>query len=236
MATKDNGWIKLHKKILDWEWYDDINTTRLFVHLLLKANFEDRVWHGEEIKRGSLISSISKLSEETGLTAQNIRTSISRLKSTGEITSKSTNNYTVFSITCYESHQANQQADQQAANKRLTTTKEYKEIKEEIEKIYMSFVDGWNNRVCPKAKLPKIQIFSDSRKKELLARLSELCKLKQIEMTVDCVDVFFDCLSESYFNSSFLRGETQHNFVMDIDFVLQKKSFIKILEGKYNDK
>ena len=40
------GWIKLHRQILDWEWYDDINVKVLFLHLLLTANYEDKKWQG----------------------------------------------------------------------------------------------------------------------------------------------------------------------------------------------
>ena len=36
----NDGFIKLHRKIVDWEWYDDINRNFRFIyHLLLKANF-----------------------------------------------------------------------------------------------------------------------------------------------------------------------------------------------------
>ena len=33
------GFINLHRKILDWEWYDDINVFRVFTHLLLTVNW-----------------------------------------------------------------------------------------------------------------------------------------------------------------------------------------------------
>ena len=46
----NDGFIKLHRKIIDWEWYDDINTKTLFIHILLMANFEDKKWHGETVK------------------------------------------------------------------------------------------------------------------------------------------------------------------------------------------
>jgi hypothetical protein len=37
-----SGWIKIHRSILEWEWYEDTNTFRLFMHLILKANHKDR--------------------------------------------------------------------------------------------------------------------------------------------------------------------------------------------------
>ena len=44
-AATDNGWIKLHRNLLDWEWYSDIKVCRVFLHLLLTANFKDGNWN-----------------------------------------------------------------------------------------------------------------------------------------------------------------------------------------------
>ena len=41
------GWIKIHRGLLDWEWYSDTNCVRLALHLLLKANFQTRRWRGK---------------------------------------------------------------------------------------------------------------------------------------------------------------------------------------------
>lgn len=42
----EEGWICLHRKILKWEWYQDTNTFRVFIHLLLNANWEDTKYMG----------------------------------------------------------------------------------------------------------------------------------------------------------------------------------------------
>ena len=36
----EGGFILLHRSILRWEWYGDLNTARLFIHLLLTVNYE----------------------------------------------------------------------------------------------------------------------------------------------------------------------------------------------------
>lgn len=82
----NSGRIDLHRKILDWEWYSDINTCRLFIHMLLKANWREGKFRGTTVPRGSFVSSLEKLSEETGLTIRELRTAISHLKMTGELT------------------------------------------------------------------------------------------------------------------------------------------------------
>ncbi len=123
------GWISLHRKMVTWEWYNDPNTLRLFLHCLLKANHTDKKWRGIDIERGSFVTSYGKLSKELELSVQNIRTSIANLKLTGELTSKSTSKNTVIKVVNYGLHQtANKQtnkqvtSNQQASNKQVTTT------------------------------------------------------------------------------------------------------------------
>ncbi len=83
-----SGWIKLHRGLIDWEWYDDINTSRLFIHCLLKANHKDKKWRGLDINRGEFWTSLDTLSDETGLSKKCVRTSLERLKGTGELADK----------------------------------------------------------------------------------------------------------------------------------------------------
>lgn len=129
-------YIKLSRKLMDWEWYSNINTCRLFIHMLLKANWKDGKFEGKIIPRGSFVSSLPKLAEETALTIREIRTAISHLKSTGEVTYKSHSKYTVFTVVNYVLYQTSDtQNDIQATDKRhsidsLTTTiEEKKEVK-----------------------------------------------------------------------------------------------------------
>lgn len=134
------GFIQLHRKMLNWEWYSDTNVTRLFIHCLLKANYKEKKWRGIVIERGQFVTSIATLAEETGLSAQSVRTCLSKLKSTSELTSKTSNKYTVISITNYCDYQmTNKQVNkqltnnQQTTNKQLTTTnKDNKDNKEII--------------------------------------------------------------------------------------------------------
>ncbi len=110
-------WIKLHKKFLDWKWYKNKNTKILFIHCLLKANWKDGFYEGVEIKRGSFITGRKQLSKELALTEQEIRTAIKHLKSTNEITIKTTNTFSIISIVNYDKYQTiNQLYNQRVTN------------------------------------------------------------------------------------------------------------------------
>lgn len=117
-----NGWIKLHRKILDWEWFTSPSTLQLFIYLLLRANKEDKKWRGILIKRGQLVTSVATISEETKLSTQQVRTSLNRLKSTNEITSKTTNRFTLVTVCKYESYQLYEETEQQAKQQALQQT------------------------------------------------------------------------------------------------------------------
>lgn len=130
------GWIKLHRKMTDWEWFDDHNTFRLFMYLLMTVNHTAKGWQGITIPAGSIVTGRHKLSAETGLTERQVRTSLKRLKSTNEVTIKSSNKFSIISITNWHVYQeSDQQNDQQVTSKRpasdqqVTTTKEGKNVK-----------------------------------------------------------------------------------------------------------
>lgn len=140
---RNSGWIKIHRKFLEWEWYSDIKTSRLFLHLILTANYETKGWKGIDIPRGSLVTSRAQLAQQTNLSEQEVKTCLKHLKSTNEITIKSTNKYTLITICNFECYQTddtennqhtNQQNNQQSTNKQptnnqqVTTTKEIKNI------------------------------------------------------------------------------------------------------------
>lgn len=112
----DTGWIKLHRKLLNWEWYDDIATTRLFVHLLLTVNIEDDNWHGVHVPRGSRITSRAILAKETNLSEQQVRTALKHLISTNEVTKQITNRYALISVVNFDFYQTEQPANQPTIN------------------------------------------------------------------------------------------------------------------------
>ena len=107
------GFIKLHRKILDWEWWDDHNVTRTFLYLLIDANYTDKNWRGGLVKRGQIATSYQNISKATGLTLKQARTATDKLASTGEIVKKraklgqtsGNGNYLLIQIINYDDYQ-----------------------------------------------------------------------------------------------------------------------------------
>lgn len=117
----NGGFIVVYRDILQWEWYTDVNTAHLFIHCILKANHADANWRGIEIKRGSFITSLQKLSTETGLTVKQVRNSLEKLEKTGEVANCSTSKYRIITVKNYDVYQnEGKQEGKLRANKRAS--------------------------------------------------------------------------------------------------------------------
>lgn len=178
------GWIKVHRKLVDWEWYNDINVKVVFLHLLLTANHKEKQWKGQTILRGQKLTSIEHLADDVGLTIQQTRTALKKLKSTHEITIKTTNKNTLITIEKFNNYQFeidennkqnNKQFNnlitnnQQTNNKQITTNKNEKNdnndnIKKEKNKKRKTFEEVLAENNCSEELESSIRDFIDMRK------------------------------------------------------------------------
>jgi len=175
-----SGWIKLHRKFVDWEWFYKSEMVHIFLFLLLSANHKGAKWQGIEIKRGQLITGLKKLNKKTGISLQKIRTCLKKLENTNEIIVKSTNKFSIITICKYDSYQIEQQTTnkqltnkQQTTNKQLTTNKKKKKKKKND-----------NNDNNEKNNKTKKHFFKDSKYfdiKVLKAEINDKYKIYDID-------------------------------------------------------
>lgn len=134
-----SGWVKLHRSLLEWEWYTDLNTRTVFLHLLLRANYKDQKLRGETVARGSFPCGREQLAREIGISVQSLRTALNNLKSTGEVSLKSTSKGTIVTLCRYNDYQESATSeltnDQPAANQQVTTIERRKERKKVISRF-----------------------------------------------------------------------------------------------------
>jgi len=140
----NEGWIKLHRKIKEWEWYDDANAFRIFMHCLIEANHKDKTWKGHEIKRGQFHTSVANLGKDLKLSDKAIRGGLDKLIRTNEIAIKGANKGTTITVCNYDSYQGlgddegqakgqttGQTKGEQQGNERATTKNVKNDIKNE---------------------------------------------------------------------------------------------------------
>ena len=250
------GHIKLFRSIEEWEWIDDPMMFYFWVRLLLMANWEDKCWHGEVIKRGSFVTTIAGLSKQMHVSVQQVRTFLSRLKDNKQIVTTSTNKATYVTICKYEDYQGDvtneKQTNNTLFNKRTTQTKEEyntsdtnvssysiqeeKKIKKEGDTVVspkkestdLSFVlDLWNSYA--RRNVPKVRSLTQARKEKVRLRIKEM---GGIERAKETLDTCFKKISESDFCTG-ASGDWAANFDW---FFRSEEIWVKVLEGNYDNR
>ncbi len=143
------GWIKLHRQFVSWEWFDNSDMVKLFIFLLMSANHNPNSWRGVNINRGQYLTGLNSLSDKTKISIQTLRTCLKRLEKTGEINTKVTNKYRLITVCNYDSYQDGVQATNKQPNRQLTSNQQATNSKQECKKennekkmyIYNSFYD-----------------------------------------------------------------------------------------------
>ena len=217
-----NGYVKLYRQMLDWEWYTDPPTLSVFLYLLLNANYRETRYKGYAIHVGQVVTGRKAIAEKTGLSEQQVRTALKHLKSTNEITITLTNRFSIITIENWRKYQVeegsinqqiNQQSNQQltnnqpTTNQQLTTPEESKESKnEKNNNIYPSYdtrksiIDHLNERTGKHFKVD-----SGKTTRLLQARFNEGFTEQDC---IHVIDVKCDEWGGSEKMSKYLRPET----------------------------
>ena len=141
------GWIKIHRKVLETSWYPKLPVRGLALHLILVAHWKESSTiikrQEKQVEIGQVVTSQRKLALETGLTRQQVRTSLEILHNTGFITHEITHEGSIINIVKYKDYQLKEEKEpneqpsdnpaitqlQPSDNPRLRS-KEVKEVKE----------------------------------------------------------------------------------------------------------
>jgi len=106
---QDNTFVYLWRSILDTSFYKKPLTCHLAIHLILSAAWADHktIIAGKEvlIRRGQIATGRERLASETGLSPQNIRTSIEVLRRCDFLTIESTKVCSIITICNYSNYQ-----------------------------------------------------------------------------------------------------------------------------------
>lgn len=114
--------VKIYRRMLNWDWYTDIPVKVLYLHCILRANWKPDEWRGIAIERGQFVTSLQSLALETGLTLQQIRTALSKLIDNRLITDFVIGKKRVITVLNYDSFQGEQQIINRERNRLSTET------------------------------------------------------------------------------------------------------------------
>lgn len=242
------GWIKIHRKILDnFLWEDKpFSKGQAWIDLILLANHENKkiIFDGNaiEVKRGEKITSIRFLSERWGWSTTKTKKFLNVLQSEKMLTYKSNSKNTVYSIVNYndyqekqeyknntevtqKKHRSNTEVTQKNTNKNDKNDKNDKNIFNNLsnDKLFVPLIQKWNELPETVSKISTLK--KDTQRYKMLSqRVNEYGKDKVLEAI------------EKIKQSSFLQGNNNKGWTITFEWFVRPNNFVKVLEGNYADK
>lgn len=119
--SKAPGYVKIHREMLDWEWYQDDRCVRLLLHLHLKANYQPGKWKGNDVNPGQLVTSSVALAEQLGWSRGAVNRTLDKLWKSGEVDTKSDTKWTLVTLIKWDKFQVEGlKPDTKPSNKRTS--------------------------------------------------------------------------------------------------------------------
>ena len=161
------GFVKLHRAVLDTPWADKPNVLSVYIHLLLRAAHQDTKVGEVELLAGQAVISIRSLAKDTGLSMQQVRTALKNLELTHKITQVSTQYHTLVTVENWAFEQGAKQKVTHPSTQQSTLNKKdnFNKLKLSISDLQI-FVDRLN-----KLGLTQVKKLSADREKHLRKRL-----------------------------------------------------------------
>lgn len=128
-----SDWIKVHRRLLNSDVWENPQTLKVWIWLLLKANYKDKqisikIGTGFEdvlVKRGKVLFGRKSAAKELKMSESATYRSIKKLSSIGKITVKSNSHYSIITICKYEHYQSVKEETEQQLNSNRTTTEQH---------------------------------------------------------------------------------------------------------------
>jgi hypothetical protein len=138
------GWVKLWRKSLDAGWLKNPKLWNFWSYSLLKATHKSCTviigCQQVQLSPGQFIFGRKKVAEETGLSQQEVRTCKAFLEKAENITSKSTNKFSIITIVKWGFYQSESDRSTNRSTNEQPTTNHIQECKEDKEEKKRLFV------------------------------------------------------------------------------------------------
>ena len=254
----EGGWIKIFtERLLEWEWYHDTKMVRVFLHILLKANYRSKRFEGIEIKRGQLVTSLANMSAELGLSVKSIRTCLNKLQTTGEIGKQTASKFTIITVCKYDKYQG-LRCDEGQANGKQTASEGQARGKQRASKgqqLKNIRKKEYNNNITPSKEGESVDtdqpVDVDLKSvveffnKSVVESNSVLPKIKgatgkrvgyiKARIREFGIEAVYEVISKAA-ASDFINGKNQRGWVASFDWIMLPTNFPKVLEGNYDNR
>lgn len=241
-----NGFIKIPRDFLEWEWWGRMPHHLLFEWLLIMAQPSDRRINGVVVRRGSVLTTWSEMQRAVGCSTGSLSRALRDFSECGEIIVRTERRNTLITICHYENYNGNNgtiwsDSGVIAECKRSDTPIIKREYENKEEYIYSACAsdgndDGfvtepdcraWMRRYCDIAR--KFGVAKDDLPRQLNAKRALKIRVCVRERGRGAVDAMFARLAESaYFFQDGSRG-----FRGDFTRLWSPSVFDMVLEGSF---
>lgn len=247
-----NGWIKVHRKILDHWVSQEPELFAFWMRLLLEANHSDkkRMFNGSliEIRRGQTLFGLEAFEAKSGISKKKLRRYLDMLESEGMIGRQRTNKYSLISICNYDDYQleGRQEAGKgqsegkprASQGQHLENVKNGEEDKPPVvpqgDRVPFKEIFDLYHEMLP--ELPPAPNQTERRKKNISQRWRETVKVPSKDGFQEwpCNEIsFWERFFSRVRNSPLLMGENDRGWQANLEWITKKENFYKIIEGNY---
>ena len=249
--SNHQGWISLHRKILDNPLFKEPKALTLWVYLLLRANHKDtKAIIGNlsiDIKRGQFLTGRKSLAEATGIQESKIERLLKLFENEQQIEQQKKSKYRLISIVKYESYQG----DEQQTNNKRTTTEQQLNTDNNVNKgnnenkreaiPYQLIADAYQKYYSDptgNAGLVPAKQWS-AKRKGAIKKLWNLDSNSELEKNqtnnIEHWERYFDyCSSIGFFQGDAARSDDHANWKASFDFLIKVDTYNANKERKYS--
>ena len=258
----EGGWIRLHRKMRQWQYYQCPSIRLVFEELLFCANSSDVWFHGERIGRGETVVGVRTISDYTGYSVRIVVDALKKLVESGEIKREKCWRGIKTTIINYEKYQTNSvlESETLSETESETLSETESETLSETEQEYIK-----NNKKQKKdidanasssgAAAPDPDLSSQesvdfvglvkffNRTMEEAGAIIPRCKscdgkrreFVRARIREHGLNAVYEMITKAS-QSDFLNGKSRSGWIADFTWLFRPSNFQKVLEGNYDNR
>lgn len=229
------GWICLHRRIIDWEWYSDPYVKTVFLHLLLTANHEPKRWKGKVIYAGQLITSAQHLADILHIDRKTVFNALRSLQDTNEISvlsRKGRYGYLCITVNNYRVYQSNKVENGTIGGIIDGTIGGTNDGHNITSKQYNNNISNDNNNACARLPVMDTKMLPTAELLEIMAGPQNAEQINGIAMKFDgwtseqvraLLPEFGQTMTAKGMSGNTLRDARNHFFSWFIDYIKRRQ-------------
>ena len=232
------GWVKIHRKLLDSQYGKNLELIGLFTALLLKANHKKGFTaDGTEIQPGQFMTSHVALAKEFKMNRSTLRRKLIMLENAHQIEQRSNRQNTIITVVNWHRYQVDEHQNEQRVNNACTTSEQRVNTNKNDNN------NKNNNNVFTGGLIPDdvVQLWNETMPQHGFEYCRGLGAGKHLKNAIESLGWMQDKKSwhelfTSCINAKTLNGDNNKKWRVNLTWLVDYDNAIKVLNGNYKQK